>query len=226
MKWAALFQIFLILGSVFSVSSLVSIPAAAEEQKVCCSETVGGEHCQYVEASQCEPGALQASTSCGQTSFCKLGCGFDQESGRCFKNTPKFTCQSNGECTWTESASCDIPQCQQGCCVLSNECSFVTQLQCKRITSQFKDVNMTFDESITDEFACINQCRSYERGACVKEDGACTFTTRAECDSVATLEVNQTGPLVGFHPNRLCSNPQLGTECAAQQHTTCFPNAH
>ncbi|HLC72897.1 MAG TPA: hypothetical protein VJH37_04930, partial [Candidatus Nanoarchaeia archaeon] len=119
----------------------------------------------------------------------------------------------------------DIPQCQQGCCVLSNECSFVTQLQCKRITSQYKDVNMTFDESITDEFACINQCRSFERGACVKEDGSCTFTTRAECDSPATLDVNQTGPLIGFHSNRLCSNPQLGTECAAQQYTACLPNA-
>ncbi len=225
MKWAALFQIFVILGSIFSVSLLVPLPVAAEEQKVCCSETVGGEHCQYTEASQCKPGALQASTSCAQTSFCKLGCGFDQESGRCFKNTPKSTCQANGKCTWTESPSCDIPQCERGCCVLSNECSFVTQLQCKRITSQFKDLNMTFDESINDEFACINQCRSFERGACVKEDGSCTFTTRTECDSQATLQVNQTGPLIGFHPNRLCSNPQLGTECAAQQRTGCLPNA-
>src|SRR3989344_761532 len=225
MKWAALFQIFLILGSIFSVSLLVPLPVVAEEQQVCCSETVDNNHCQYVPQSQCKPGALQASTSCSQTSFCKLGCGFDQDSGRCFKNTPKFTCQSNGECTWTESASCDIPQCQQGCCVLSNECSFVTQLQCKRITSQFKDVNMTFDESITDEFACINQCRSFERGACVTSEGSCTFTTRAECGVQATLEVNQTGPLVGFHPNRLCSNPQLGTECAAQQYTGCLPNA-
>ncbi|MDP1694237.1 MAG: hypothetical protein Q8L34_01735 [Candidatus Woesearchaeota archaeon] len=225
MKWAALFQIFLILGSVFSVSLLAPTPVIAEEQQVCCSETVDNNHCQYVPQSQCKPGSLQASTSCSQTSFCKLGCGFDQESGRCFKNTPKFTCQSNGQCTWTESASCDIPQCQQGCCVLSNECSFVTQLQCKRITSQFKDVNMTFDESITDEFACINQCRSFERGACVTSEGSCTFTTRAECGVQATLEVNQTGPLVGFHPNRLCSNPQLGTECAAQQYTDCLPNA-
>lgn len=84
---------------------------------------------------------------------------------------------------------------------------------------------MTFDESITDEFACINQCRSFERGACVTSEGSCTFTTRAECGVQATLEVNQTGPLVGFHPNRLCSNPQLGTECAAQQYTDCLPNA-
>lgn len=225
MKWQAVFQIFLVVSSVFSVSLLVPPPVQAEEQKVCCSETISGEHCQYVESSQCKAGALQASTSCGQTSFCKLGCGFDQDSGRCFKNTPKTTCQASGKCTWSESPSCDIPQCQRGCCVLSNECSFVTQLQCKRITSQFKDLNMTFDEGITDEFTCINQCRSFERGACVQADGGCTFTTRAECAVTATLEVNQTGPLVGFHPNRLCSNPQLGTECAAQQYTGCLPNA-
>src|SRR3989338_9974625 len=98
MKWAALFQIFLILGSVFSVSLLVTpLPVVAEEQQVCCSETVDNNHCQYVPQSQCKPGALQASTSCSQTSFCKLCCGFDQDSGRCFKNTPKFTCQRSEE---------------------------------------------------------------------------------------------------------------------------------
>ena len=224
MKWTALFQIFILLASTFSVISLAPVAVEAQSQEVCCSETKTGDFCQYTDKNNCKPGALQAATSCEQTSFCQLGCGFDSNNGRCFKSTPKFTCQSQGDCTWTNSPSCEIPQCQRGCCVLSNQCSFVTQLQCKRITSQFKDINMTFDESITNELSCINQCRSFERGACVSADGSCTFTTRNACDQTIAAQLNVTGPKVGFHPDRLCSHPQLGTECAPQQTTGCVPD--
>ncbi len=197
----------------------------AEEQKVCCSETVNGDHCQYVDVGECEPGALQAAATCEQTSFCRLGCGFDQGSGKCFKNTPRFTCEQEGNCTWLESANCEIPQCQKGCCVLSSECSFITQLECKRATSLFEDVNMTFKEEIASERDCINQCRSFERGACVAPDRSCKFTTRESCPYTfnGTFE-NRTGPLVGFHVDKLCSHPQLGTECARQQYTGCLPD--
>ena len=221
MKCKALFHLFIILASIFTVSSLA--PQAEAQQQVCCEETTSGEHCQYTDQSNCKSGALQAATSCEQTSFCQLGCGFDSDTGRCFKNTPKATCQSSGDCTWTTSPSCDIPQCQRGCCVLSNQCSFVTQLQCKQITSQFPDINMTFDESITNEFSCINECRSFERGACVQPDGTCSFTTRNSCN-LQTTALNATGPKSGFHPNKLCSHPELGTECAAQQYTGCLPD--
>ncbi|MEK6862287.1 MAG: hypothetical protein AABY07_10075, partial [Nanoarchaeota archaeon] len=223
----ALFQIFLIIFSTFYVfifNNNIKLVEAQEEQKVCCSETVSGEHCAYIEQSQCNPGALQAATTCDKTSFCKLGCGFDQGSGKCFKNLPKFTCQQTGNCTWADSPTCEIPQCQRGCCVLSNQCSFTTQLECKRATSQFEFVNMTFKEEITDELTCINQCRSFERGACVQTDGSCKFTTREQCNMETQAEVNVTGPAVGFHPNKLCSNPSLGTECAPQQYTGCLPD--
>lgn len=82
---------------------------------------------------------------------------------------------------------------------------------------------MTFRQEITSELACINQCRSLERGACVSAEGNCVFTTRESCDQQTQPVVNVTGPLIGFHPDRLCSNPQLGTECAPQQRTGCVP---
>jgi hypothetical protein len=198
--------------------------SAEAQQQVCCSETLSGGHCDYVDASECKPGALSASTSCEQTSFCKLGCGFDQGSGRCFSNTPKFSCETGGNCSWSPSPTCDIPQCTRGCCVLSNECSFTTQLQCKKTTSLFPDVEMSFKEEITNELECIDQCRSFERGACVDPDGSCIFTTRESCIERSEGNVNVTGPLTGFHPDRLCSNPQLGTECAPQQYTGCLPD--
>lgn len=213
------FPFFLFIGLLLFI-----VAVGAQEQQVCCSETVDGEFCQYTGQSNCKPGALQAATTCEQTSFCKLGCGFDQTEGACFKNTPKFTCDQRGNCQWLESPSCAIPQCQQGCCVLSNECSFTTQLECKKITSQFKDIEMTFKEEIDTELACINQCRSFERGACVSSDGSCRFTTRDSCPFDTPDTVNVTGALVGFHKDRLCSNPQLGTECAPQQSTGCVPD--
>lgn len=221
LKAVALLQVFLIVGSLFTII-LITPQEVSAEQKVCCSETVSGDTCAYVDQSQCKPGAQQSATTCEQTSFCQLGCGFDQGSGKCFKNTPKFTCDKQQGCKWDASPTCDIPQCQLGCCVLSNECSFTTQLECKKVTSQFADVNMTFKQEITSEVACINQCRSFERGACVAPDGSCTFTTRAGCSQTGGLQVNVTGPKVGFHPDKLCSQPDLGTECAAQQYTGCL----
>ena len=226
-KAKALFQILIVISATFSVFLLSSnevTAQAADEQKVCCSATSSGEYCSYVPKSQCKPGAIQAATTCDKTSFCKLGCGFDQGSGKCFKNLPKFSCERSGNCTWTESPTCEVPQCQRGCCVLSNQCSFLTQLECKRTTSQFEFVNMTFKQEITDELSCINQCRSFERGACVSPDGSCKFATRDTCAVTTPATLNVTGPKVGFYPDRLCSNPQLGTECAPQQYTGCVPD--
>lgn len=221
----ATIQIFLLVSATFSLVLLDTRDVLAQaEQKVCCSETTSGEYCSYVLRSQCKPGAIQAATTCDKTSFCKLGCGFDQGSGKCFKNLPKFTCEREGNCTWVESALCDIPQCQRGCCILSNQCSFLTQLACKRTTSQFEFVNMTFKQETTDELSCINQCRSFERGACVTPEGGCTLTTREQCVVRTPALLNVTGPRVGFHPDRLCSSPQLGTECAPLQYTGCLPD--
>jgi len=220
LKVKALFQVFVIVFSLFSVSLLVSA-----EQNVCCSETTGGEHCVYTSVSNCKQGALQAAASCEQTSFCKLGCGYDDYEGSCFNNMPKFSCEAQGNCSWTQDPICNVPQCQKGCCVLSNQCSFTTQVQCKWLTSQYEDINMTFKEEIGTELECINQCRSFERGACVHPDGSCDFTTRESCDEEKEPSINASLPLIGFHTDRLCSNPSLGTECARQHHTDCMPDA-
>tara|TARA_Y100000310_G_scaffold345173_1_gene462359 strand:+ start:392 stop:4000 length:3609 start_codon:yes stop_codon:yes gene_type:complete len=224
MKAKAMFQILVVMFALFSVS-LFNVRVVEAQQNVCCSETIDGEHCLYTDESNCAPGSLKAAASCEQTSFCKLGCGFDQNDGICFNNMPKFSCEEKEGCSWSPEPECNIPQCQKGCCVLSNQCSFTTQLQCKTVTSQFEDINMTFMEEIGSELECINQCRSFERGACVSPDASCEFTTREACNEVVSGALNATLPLVGFHPDRLCSNPALGTECAAQQYTGCLPDA-
>jgi hypothetical protein len=223
LKKKAVFQIFLItfLAFTFTLPSIDTVEA--QTQDVCCAETVSGESCVYTDSSNCAPGSQSSAATCEQTSFCKLGCGFDQNDGLCFNNMPKFSCEEEEGCSWTDDTNCNIPQCERGCCTLSNQNSFTTQIQCKQITSQYEDINMTFDENINSEVECLNQGRSFEMGACVSEDGSCDFTTRDACNEENQEGVNATLPLVGFHTDMLCSNPRLGTECAPQHTTSCLP---
>ncbi|MDP4012903.1 MAG: hypothetical protein Q8R00_04845 [Candidatus Nanoarchaeia archaeon] len=215
LKSKALFQVFIIVFAVLVVYSPQPVEAAG--QQVCCEVTRSGNACQYTTQDQCDSRYKSAATNCEQTSFCKLGCGFDSDSGRCFKNTPKSTCALTGNCTWSEGAICDVPTCQVGCCMLGSEAALTTQLACKATASQFPDVSMKFNPAITDELECINQVRSVEKGACVKADNSCAFTTRDQCPESPT----PTSPQLGFHPKMLCSNPTLQTDCASQQYTGC-----
>jgi len=228
LKWEALFQIFIIVFSIFSVININPVAAQpVAEQKSCCEKTISGDFCTYAASDQCDPNFKSASTSCEQTSFCKLGCGFDLSEGRCYKNTPRATCNGRENCTWDDSAVCDVPNCQLGCCILSGEASFVTEARCKLETSRLPNVKMTFDASVQDEVSCINLAKSQDKGACVKEDGTCQFTTRETCNAQdLKLEQNATtlNPNFGFHSGMLCSNPLLGTKCAAQQYTGCLPD--
>ena len=145
-KVYALFEILILLLTSLITIDLSSFEVSAQqvisgEQESCCQKTKSGASCVFTNATECDPNLLQAPTSCDQTSFCKPGCCFNENSGNCFKNTPRSLCQSQSNSTWKEGASCDIPQCTKGCCVLSNECSFTTLTRCKRETSLFTDVN-------------------------------------------------------------------------------------
>jgi len=231
-KVYALFEILILLLTSLITIDLSSFEVSAQqvisgEQESCCQKTKSGASCVFTNATECDPNLLQAPTSCDQTSFCKPGCCFNENSGNCFKNTPRSLCASQANSTWKDDSSCNIPQCTRGCCVLSNECSFTTLTRCKRETSLFTDVNSTFLADVPSELECINKCRSLDRGACVKPDGNCAFTTRDGCSQELTTTqsplvgaVNKT--VVGFHKDFLCSHPALGTICARQQKTGCL----
>ena len=223
MRWKAIFQIVIFLTSLFSVYN----PAvtAEESPQACCEQTRSGEFCSYTGADQCAAGEKTAATSCEQTSFCKLGCAYYDSEGTFFKNTPRATCEGKEGCTWFDSPTCEIPQAQLGCCMLSGEASYVTEARCKLEASRHENAQMSFDSSVESEQACINQARSSEKGACVQEDGTCSFTTRAECNAQelkAEENATKINPNVGFHKDMLCSNPLLGTVCAKQQYTGCL----
>jgi len=225
-KVTAFFLMILIVFSSFAIINLDNVYAQSGQQ-VCCEKTINNEYCQFTNADQCASGFRSVSASCEQTSYCKLGSCFVEDDGRCFKNVPQSTCSAKNGVYFNEP-NCNIPQAQQGCCLLGNEAFFTTLGRCNIITSQFPDVEMKFDESIIDEVSCLELSRSQEKGACVKEDGTCVFTTRETCNTAGLEEevderlevINKTS--VGFHEGFLCSNPLLGTECAKQQTTGCF----
>lgn len=219
-KIIAILMILLLSISAFPVAAY----AQQSTQRACCERTLDGETCQFADVGNCDTNFRSNFASCEQTSYCSLGSCFIEEEGRCFRNTPATTCNVRGGIFFND-ADCKIPQAQLGCCILGNDAFFTTQSRCRTETSRFPDAKMIFDEKITTEQECIDKSRSLERGACVREDGTCVFTTREACDitSIDVADSNETAGLrVGFHKGFLCSNELLGTECVRQQKTGCF----
>ncbi|PIN80908.1 hypothetical protein COV16_00200 [Candidatus Woesearchaeota archaeon CG10_big_fil_rev_8_21_14_0_10_34_8] len=216
-KWIlfniVLFVLIFLAGSVFALNG-------------CCEKTLNNEYCIETDDSNCaiESGFQFVPTTCESTSFCKLGCGYSSDRGRCFMNTPKAACEAEANCTFSETPSCDIPQCNKGCCILGDQAFYVTQVQCKKTTSLFPDVVMQFDETINTEIECIDKTKTLEEGCCVKDDNTCYFTTRGNCESVSNIVTSINATLeakVGFFQNLLCSNDELNCDCAKQQKTGC-----
>ncbi len=213
-KPKALFMIYLIIALTFSISLIV--PNVKAQTKACCELTKSGEYCLYTDKYNCNPSYKMAETTCEQTAYCQVGCCFSEDTGYCYPNTPRSRCEAL-KGTWTSDPTCSISQCKKGCCMISDQCSFITQTMCKRETSKFPGVKMIFDDTITTEEECIDKCRSQEFGACVHADKSCEFTTRESC-----TETRQQGTKIGFHSGKLCSHPELETNCAKQQYTECY----
>jgi len=218
-----LVMILLFLG-LFLIAPKV---AAYAQQRACCQETLNGDSCVYTEISNCDTssGKFAVPTTCEETSYCQIGCCVDAQKGICYKNAPQATCENQGG-TWRPQSECQVSECTRGCCIVGTESFFVTQTQCRREASNFPNAEISFDETITTEQACIDKSRSQDKGACVIPDGTCQFTTRETCNAQeqeGELGGNVTRTVrVGFHKDTLCSNQELGTECAPQQRTGCF----
>jgi hypothetical protein len=185
----------------------------------CCEKDDNGNWCQYTDEDSCDNSFLSAYTACEQTSYCELGCCYSSDSGSCYKNTPRATCEAEGG-TWSDSSACDIEQCVKGCCTIGDQAFFVTEVKCKSVGSGYEDAAVNFDASVQTELACLESVKNLDMGCCVTEETA-TFVTRGECTTAST-EVTTNFTELGFHEGMLCSNELLSTECAKQQTTGCY----
>lgn len=211
---------FLILISLFTILSPFVLA-----QTGCCEVTVQGEYCRTVDIEQCLPDVSFAPTSCEQTSYCKPGCCYSSSSGRCFMQSPRAACEKETDATWTDDPTCNFPLCKKGCCLISDQAFFVTEIQCRKTASDYEGVEFQFREDIRSESGCIAEARNKDQGCCIREDGTCTFTTRDNCDEASlTPEQIQIGArkTPGFYKDYLCSHEQLGCDCVKQSTTGCL----
>ena len=136
------------------------IPSVSAEVSVCCEKTDYGAWCQNEEADRCDDSFKVAPTACDSTSFCKAGCCFDTQEGLCMESTPQRTCNEISG-FWSEGETCNIPQCNLGCCVLGDQASLVTLTRCKKISAEY-GLTTDFRIGIQDENQCIAVALSSE----------------------------------------------------------------
>jgi len=176
-RFKALFQIFLIIISTFTIYLINS--KSVEAANVCCEKTRTGEYCKSTDASNCDPQFRTASTSCSQTSFCSNGCCISGLG--CFKNTPRSNCESRNGAFITD-ANCNVPQCQKKCCILGNQCSYTSERSCRSIYSQYNNQDEIDLRNVATEGECSSICTSLDLGCCVSEN-SCKYTQRSDCQN-------------------------------------------
>ena len=209
----------LLIVLVFVLSSFVLLtPVLATN--ACCERDTDGNWCQYTDESNCDDSYLSTYTSCGETSFCQVGCCYSSGDGSCYKNTPQSTCLSEGGFTWSNSADCAIDQCTKGCCTIGDQAFFVTEVKCNSVGAAYEEAAVSFDTSLTTESTCLDSVKNLDFGCCVDSDSS-VFETREECSVAATI-VGVNFTIEGFHEGMLCSNDLLSSGCAKQQYTGCF----
>ncbi len=207
------FCIFFVIG-IFLINLVYAQVSYCCEKTKINAEGTGGMWCQNEEQENCDPEFDAQPASCEATSYCKKGCCYNPAEGTCSRNTAKKECNEDGG-TWTDSADCDIPQCELGCCLIGEQASFVTQTRCKRMSSLY-GLNISFRIDISTEMLCIASARSSVKGACVFEqefERTCRIETQKEC-------FNREGE-VEFYEGNLCSNPTLATNCGYPGETIC-----
>ncbi len=211
----ALFQIAIIIFSIFTVS-LLAEPVSAS--KVCCEKTKDGRSCVNTEQSNCDPSGSINQISCEQTSFCQLGCCFDFKENIFNKNVPLATCTESQEQNPNLQFNLGDFDCGQaladyprGCCVLANECSYTTSDNCKKLGFEH-GTEAEFQDAVS-EVDCVMQCRQQEEGCCITE-GGCSYTTRANC-------VSSEDSLSQFNLNQYCSSFD-SCFCKQKDHKECY----
>ncbi|HPD81629.1 MAG TPA: hypothetical protein PK357_00845 [Candidatus Pacearchaeota archaeon] len=214
-------KIFINFGIIFLIG-ILSINFIIAESSYCCERLASGQWCQNAPQGQCATGinpfsnqqyTTPVATSCQLTSYCKLGTCVDSKSGTCTANTPLTVCNNRGG-VWKAEEVGDLPECQLGCCLLGDSAAFTTQVQCKKLSSDY-GLTTNYRADITNELECIASITSDEIGACVFEEEyqtTCRMISQKDCSEINGGE---------FHSGFLCSAQQLATNCGPRGGTLC-----
>ncbi|GEM_PF-6625835 len=216
-KKIAFLEILILILAIFSFAYLISerelVSAQTDSFKGCCRETKEGAICQdipFFQADLCKENLF--ATKCSSVGECKLGCCYSSSTGTCSLRSPKQKCLENGG-NWSDDISCNIPQCQLGCCILGNQVSLVNSRECTLLSNKYN-----FEKKFI-PFSSGESCEKYigleELGACLSDSGDfsgeknCVYTSKKNC---------KTGD---FKPGYLCTSKELNTICKPTNKTTC-----
>src|SRR3989344_4357673 len=180
----------IILMSIFliNITNVSAQTFSASQVSYCCEKTKTGAWCQNAPQSECDTAFRSVPTSCEATSYCKLGCCYDSQEGTCMRNTPQKVCNDNNGIWAGESATCEIPQCQLGCCLIGDQAAFVSQIRCKNLSALY-GLETNYRTDITSEAECIASATSDVKGACVFEkdfEKTCKFITQKDCATLGS----------------------------------------
>ncbi len=221
---------FILLLLLFTISFTLA-ESVLSEPTVCCEKTLEGAWCQNVPEAECEADVNAAPTSCESASYCKTGTCYDSGEGLCTDNVPKQVCDEQGG-AWDAREIEEVPQCQLGCCLITDQAAFVSLVRCKRLSTYF-GTEINYLTNINDEFSCIAQAQAQDKGACVYEkdfERLCEFTTRQDCGAAETIAIIENASeeevelssSKKFYQDYLCSAEELATSCAKQVETKCY----
>jgi hypothetical protein len=219
----------ILFGMIFLIGILL-INFASAESSYCCERLKSGAWCQSALQNECATGTSplggtykSVATSCEMTSYCQLGTCINSVQGSCMPNTPQVVCNNNGG-NWKGEKIEDLPECQLGCCLLGNQAAFVTQTECKKLSSEY-GLKTNYRPDITTELECIASITSDVMGACVFEkeyEKTCLMLSQKECSEIeASSQQGMEGESVAFHEGFLCSAPELATNCGPRGGTVC-----
>ena len=199
---------FLLLFPLIVIFSLILVSA-----DVCCQKLIDGPWCGDAPISECDLNfGTPAPTSCDQTTYCASGTCIDTDTGTCSPNTEQIACTNNGG-TWDLTPLDDIPMCQDGCCLIGDLAYFVTQTECRQLSTEYA-VSINFRGDLNDEESCYAQSNPSVGGACVFDDLNCNMTTKEDC-------LSKEGD---FNEGFLCTATHLETNCAKTENTRCDEN--
>jgi len=196
----AFFEIFLMISLIFivGISTSENVFAAEPEKRVCCQKTKTPDvnYCSYTTENNCDTSnglRVWETNRCEDVGPCKPVCcdvnnlGYTATAGQgCFKSVSVDFCKNELGGTPLSDASCNVPQCSKGCCVIGTQSTLTTKQACQDLTSQYPSLELDYREDVTSELACQNIPRSVVKGCCVKKSesgnkASCTFSSFGEC---------------------------------------------
>jgi len=199
--------VILLIG-VMVLVSISLLVQAQQDNRVCCAETTAGDFCSFTTPESCKPnpaqniGFITSPFACSQLSDCQQVCCINKD-GVCSEKISKAQCRAKGGRP-VNSPDCNIAECSQGACIISNQCQFPVTAEACKLKAEDLGVRFTFDIDITTLEEC-NTKYSLQEGCCVLPN-QCSRLTGESC----TLQKGT------FHPGKLCSTSDLVGECRGQ----------